>query len=329
MKRYTLVINITLTKYKYKSAIRVSQKKINYRCHERQKLNDKEEVYMKKLGTLLLVCLLSVALVGCGGNDEKDTASTSTNDVSGKVTLEGSTSMEKLMNALKESIVEDYPQLSLEPQFTGSGAGIKAVASGSADIGNSSRALTEEEKAQGIVENIVAIDGIAMITDKNNTVKNLTKEQLANIYTGQISNWKEVGGEDQKIVVVGREAASGTRGAFEEILDVKDKCKYANELNETGAVVAKVQETKGAIGYVSLDIVADSKDKVNTLQLDGIVASEATIIDGTYQLQRPFVMATKGEIKDQSEQVQAVFQFINSEKGQEVIKKVKLIIPSK
>lgn len=283
---------------------------------------------MKKLGTLLLVCLLSVTLVGCGGNDEKNNE-TLTNNISGKVTLEGSTSMEKLMNALKESIVEDYPNLSLEPQFTGSGAGIKAVASGNADIGNSSRALTEEEKDQGIVENIVAIDGIAMITDKSNTVKNLTKQQLADIYTGQITNWKEVGGKDQQIVVVGREAASGTRGAFEEILEIKDKCKYANELNETGAVVAKVQETAGAIGYVSLDIVQDSQDKVNTLQLDGVDASEATILDGTYQLQRPFVMATKGEIKDQNEQVQAVFQFIQSEKGQEVIKKVKLIIPNK
>lgn len=283
---------------------------------------------MKKLGTLLLACLLSVTLVGCGGNDEKNNE-TLTNNISGKVTLEGSTSMEKLMNALKESIVEDYPNLSLEPQFTGSGAGIKAVASGNADIGNSSRALTEEEKDQGIVENIVAIDGIAMITDKSNTVKNLTKQQLADIYTGQITNWKEVGGKDQQIVVVGREVASGTRGAFEEILEIKDKCKYANELNETGAVVAKVQETAGTIGYVSLDIVQDSQDKVNTLQLDGVDASEATILDGTYQLQRPFVMATKGEIKDQNEQVQAVFQFIQSEKGQEVIKKVKLIIPNK
>lgn len=284
---------------------------------------------MKKLGTLLLVCLLSVTLVGCGGNDEKDVDSKTKNNVSGEVTLEGSTSMEKLTNALKESIVEDYPNLSLEPQFTGSGAGLKAVAAGSTDIGNSSRALTDEEKAQGIVENIVAIDGIAMITDKNNTVKNLTKQQLADIYTGKLKNWKEVGGADQKIVVVGREAASGTRGAFEEILDIKDKCQYANELNETGAVVAKVQETKGAIGYVSLDIVADSQDKVNTLQLDGIEANEENIINGTYQLQRPFVMATKGEIKDQSEQVQAVFAFIQSEKGQEVIKKVKLIIPNK
>lgn len=283
---------------------------------------------MKKLGTLLLACVLSLSLVGCGNGETNQGESTKAN-VSGKVVLEGSTSMEKLMNALKEAIREDYPELSLEPQFTGSGSGIKAVASGKVDIGNSSRALTDEEKAQGIEENVVALDGIAMITEKSNTVKNLTKQQLADIYTGKIKNWKEVGGADQKIVVVGREAASGTRGAFEEILDIKDKCQYANELNETGAVVAKVQETKGAIGYVSLDIVEDSKDKVNTLQLDGITASESTILDGSYQLQRPFVMATKGKIEEQSEQVQAVFNFINSEKGQAVIKQVKLIIPQK
>ncbi|MFR6098877.1 phosphate ABC transporter substrate-binding protein [Longibaculum muris] len=283
---------------------------------------------MKKLGTLLLACVLSLSLVGCGNSETNQGEGTKAN-VSGKVVLEGSTSMEKLMNALKEAIREDYPELSLEPQFTGSGSGIKAVASGKVDIGNSSRALTDEEKAQGIEENVVALDGIAMITEKSNTVKNLTKQQLADIYTGKIKNWKEVGGADQKIVVVGREAASGTRGAFEEILDIKDKCQYANELNETGAVVAKVQETKGAIGYVSLDIVEDSKDKVNTLQLDGITASESTILDGSYQLQRPFVMATKGKIEEQSEQVQAVFNFINSEKGQAVIKQVKLIIPQK
>lgn len=289
----------------------------------------KEGLYMKKLGMFLLACVLSFTLVGCGGNDTTKENTTSNTKISGKVTLDGSTSMEKLMNALKEAIREDYPDLQLEPQFTGSGAGIKAVTSGTADIGNASRALTDEEKAQGIVENIVALDGIAMITDKSNSLENLTKQQLADIYTGKIKNWKEVGGQDQKIVVVGREAASGTRGAFEEILEIKDKCQYANELNETGAVVAKVQETKGAIGYVSLDIVQDSQDKVNTLKLDGVEASEATILDGTYKLQRPFVMATKGEIKDQNPQVQAVFNFIQSEKGQAVLKKVKLIIPNK
>lgn len=177
---------------------------------------------MKKLGMLLLACVLSVSLVGCGGNDSA---------VSGKVRLDGSTSMEKFVNALKESISEDYPDLTLEPQFTGSGTGIQSVIAGTTDIGNSSRSLKEEEKAEGLVENIVAIDGIAIVTDTANSVKNLTKQQLVDIYTGKITNWKEVGGVDQKIVVIGREASSGTRGAFEEILEIAEKCKYAQELN--------------------------------------------------------------------------------------------------
>ncbi|MEG0547497.1 MAG: phosphate ABC transporter substrate-binding protein [Coprobacillus sp.] len=279
---------------------------------------------MKKLGTLLLTMVLGLTLVGCGGSE---TPSTTTNsNVSGKVTLNGSTSMEKLTNALKEAIVEDYPNIQLEPQFTGSSAGVEAAINGTANIGNSSRSLKDEEKAKGLVENIVAIDGIAIITDKANTATNLTKDQLVKIYTGVITNWKEVGGADQKIVVVGRESGSGTRGAFEEILSIKDKCKYANELNETGAVVAKAQATPGAIGYVSLDNITDA---VKALSIDGVVASEATILDGTYALQRPFVMATKGEIKDQSEPVKALFDYIASEKGQAVIKKVGLILPKK
>lgn len=275
---------------------------------------------MKKLGMLLLACVLSVSLVGCGGDDS------ATNAVSGKVRLDGSTSMEKFVGALKEAIVEDYPELALEAQFTGSGTGAKSAIAGTADIGNVSRNLKEDEKAEGLVENIVAIDGIAIVTDTANSVKNLTKQQLIDIYTGKVKNWKEIGGADQKIVVIGREASSGTRGAFEEILDIAEKCKYAQELNETGAVVAAVSATPGAIGYVSLDNVTA---EVAALQLDGVTPSEATVKDGTYSLQRPFVMATKGEISAQSEQVQAVFKFIESEKGQEVIKAVGLVTPNK
>lgn len=156
--------------------------------------------------------------------------------------------MEKFVNALKEAIVEDYPNLTLEPQFTGSGAGIEAVLAGTADIGDSSRALSDEEKAEGLEENIVAIDGIAVITHPSNKVDNVTTDQLKKIYTGEITNWSQLGGDDQAIVVMGREAGSGTRGAFEEILGIEDACKYAQELNETGAVVAKVGETQGAIG---------------------------------------------------------------------------------
>lgn len=278
---------------------------------------------MKKFGALLLACVLSFSLVGCGNNDGgSDAAASGSGDVSGTVALNGSTSMEKLVNGLKEGIVETYPNLQLEPQFTGSSAGVEAVTNGTADIGDVSRALTDEEKAGGLVENIVALDGIAVVTDTANTATNLTTQQLKDIYTGKITNWSEVGGADQNIVVIGRESGSGTRDAFEEILDIADQCQLAQTLNETGAVAAHVQSTPGAIGYISLDAL---NDKVKALQLDGVAPSEETVKDGSYTLQRPFVMATKGEISEQSAQVQAVFEFINSDAGQEVISSVGLV----
>ena len=278
---------------------------------------------MKKFGALLLACVLSFSLVGCGNNDGgSDAAASGSGDVSGTVALNGSTSMEKLVNGLKEGIVETYPNLQLEPQFTGSSAGVEAVTNGTADIGDVSRALTDEEKAGGLVENNVALDGIAVVTDTANTATNLTTQQLKDIYTGKITNWSEVGGADQNIVVIGRESGSGTRDAFEEILDIADQCQLAQTLNETGAVAAAVQSTPGAIGYISLDAL---NDKVKALQLDGVAPSEETVKDGSYTLQRPFVMATKGEISEQSAQVQAVFEFINSDAGQEVISSVGLV----
>ena len=278
---------------------------------------------MKKFGALLLACVLSFSLVGCGNNDGgSDAAASGSGDVSGTVALNGSTSMEKLVNGLKEGIVETYPNLQLEPQFTGSSAGVESVTNGTADIGDVSRALTDEEKAGGLVENIVALDGIAVVTDTANTATNLTTQQLKDIYTGKITNWSEVGGADQNIVVIGRESGSGTRDAFEEILDIADQCQLAQTLNETGAVAAAVQSTPGAIGYISLDAL---NDKVKALQLDGVAPSEETVKDGSYTLQRPFVMATKGEISEQSAQVQAVFEFINSDAGQEVISSVGLV----
>lgn len=280
---------------------------------------------MKKALGVLLTLVLCLGLTGCGGSDDSST-DTSNGDVSGNVSLNGSTSMEPFVNGLSEAIREVYPNLVLEPQFTGSGAGIEAVTNGTTDIGNSSRSLTDEEKAGGLEENIVAIDGIAVIVHPDNDVEDLTTDQLKKIYTGEITNWSEVGGADEAIVVVGREAGSGTRGAFEEILGVEDACKYAQELNETGAVVAKVGETEGAIGYVSLDNV---KDSVKALKLDGVEASEETIKDGSYSLQRPFVMATKGKISEQSEAVQAIFEFIDSEAGQKVIEQVGLVSAKK
>lgn len=243
-------------------------------------------------------------------------------DLSGSITLAGSTSMEKFSNALAEAFMEKYPDVTVQAEFTGSSAGVEAVLGGQSDIGNSSRNLKDEEKGKGAAENIVAIDGIAVVTDPANTAADLTKEQLIDIYNGTITNWKDAGGADQPIVVVGREAGSGTRGAFEEILKLEDACKYANELDSTGAVMAKVASTPGAIGYVSLDVIDDT---VKVLTLDGVEANEANIKTGDYFLSRPFVMATNGEISAQSDLVKALFDYVYSAEGDELIQSVGLI----
>lgn len=259
------------------------------------------------------------------GNDTttgQDNGDTTGADLSGTITLSGSTSMEKLANALCESFMEKYPNVTATAEFTGSGAGIEAVIAGTVDIGDSSRNLKDEEKANGAVENIVAIDGIAVVVDPANQVPGLTKDQLISIYKGEVTNWSEVGGADAPIVVIGREAGSGTRGAFEEILKIEDACAYANELDSTGAVMAKVATTPGAIGYVSLDVVDDS---VIALPLDGVEATAENIKAGNYFLSRPFVMATKGEISEQSELVQAWFDYVLGEEGQAVAAQVGLI----
>lgn len=242
--------------------------------------------------------------------------------LSGSISMSGSTSMEKFANALCESFMEKYPDVNVTVEFTGSSAGVESVLSGKCDIGNSSRNLKDEEKEKGAVENIVAIDGIAVAVDPKNTVNDLTKDQLVSIYTGKVKNWSEVGGSNMPIVVVGREAGSGTRGAFEEILKVEDQCVYANELDSTGAVMAKVASTPGAIGYVSLDAVDDS---VIAVKLDGAEANAENIKAGTYFLNRPFVMATKGEISEQNELVKTLFDYIYSEEGQSVAAGVGLI----
>lgn len=244
-------------------------------------------------------------------------------DLSGSISMAGSTSMEKLSNALAESFMAKYPGVTVTAEFTGSGAGVEAVAAGSVDIGNASRNLTEEEKAGGVAENIVAIDGIAVVTDPANTASGLTREQLSGIYTGEIRNWKDVGGADQAIVVVGREAGSGTRGAFEELLEIEDQCAYANELDSTGAVMAKVAATPGAIGYVSLDVIDDT---VKTLSVDEVEPTVENIKGGSYLLSRPFVMATKGEISEQNEAVQALFAYLASDEGKALIEGVGLIV---
>ena len=310
-----------------------------------------EDIIMRvrhsKLLALIGAGILAVtALVACGNGDaataqpsavessaaESTVAESSaaapaetTTDLSGSISMVGSTSMEKLANALSEAFMEEHPDVTVTAEFVGSGAGIEAVTNGTTDIGNSSRSLKDEEKAAGVVENVVAIDGIAVCVDPANEVADLTKEQLTNIYNGTVTNWKEVGGADEPIIVIGREAGSGTRGAFEELVDLVDGCKYANELDSTGAVIAKVASTPGAIGYASLDALDDS---VKALSLEGVEATAENIKAGNYFLSRPFVMATKGEISEQSKQVQAYFDFINSADGQNVIKSVGLIIPN-
>ena len=308
-----------------------------------------EDIIMRvrhsKLLALIGAGILAVtALVACGNSDatantassaeassvaESTVAASSeaapaeaTADLSGSISMVGSTSMEKLANALSEAFMEEYPDVTVTAEFVGSGAGIEAVTNGTADIGNSSRSLKDEEKAAGVVENIVAIDGIAVCVDPANEVADLTKEQLTNIYNGTITNWKEVGGADEPIIVIGREAGSGTRGAFEELVDLQDACKYANELDSTGAVIAKVASTPGAIGYASLDALDDS---VKALSLEGVEATAENIKAGNYFLSRPFVMATKGEISEQNDLVQAWFDFVLGDEGQQVASEVGLI----
>ena len=297
-----------------------------------------------KLLALIGAGILAVTtLVACGNGDattaqpsvaessaaestvaaSSEVASTETTaDLSGSISMVGSTSMEKLANALSEAFMEEYPDVTVTAEFVGSGAGIEAVTNGTADIGNSSRSLKDEEKAAGVVENIVAIDGIAVCVDPANEVADLTKEQLTNIYNGTFTNWKEVGGADEPIIVIGREAGSGTRGAFEELVDLVDGCKYANELDSTGAVIAKVASTPGAIGYASLDALDDS---VKALSLEGVEATAENIKAGNYFLSRPFVMATKGEISEQNDLVRAWFDFVLGDEGQQVASEVGLI----
>lgn len=280
---------------------------------------------MKKILKFLLTSTLIITtLVGCGSSGAGDNNTSDGNSqLSGSITMNGSTSMEKLSNSLAEVFMQKYPNVTVTAQFTGSSAGVEAVANKTVDIGNSSRNLKQEELDKGIVENIVALDGIAIITHPESTVSSLTLDQLKGIYNGTIKNWSEVGGEDMGIVVIGRESGSGTRGAFEEILGLKDQCVYSQEIDSTGAVVGKVESTPGSIGYVSLDVIENSSAKV--LNIDGSEPTSETIKSGEYKLSRPFVMATNGQISEQKPEVQELFNFLSSEEGKQLIEKVGLV----
>ncbi|NLK26846.1 MAG: phosphate ABC transporter substrate-binding protein [Clostridiales bacterium] len=297
----------------------------------------------KKIKNVIVLFLTSalfvVALSACSTDNSKEDSNQSldtndtrdinkgkdnnfTKDLSGSITMSGSTSMEKLANVAAEAFMVEYPGVIVSAEFIGSSAGVEAVIAGTVDIGNASRNLKDSEKQSGAVENIIAIDGIAVIVDKANTVTNLTKDQLIQIYKGEVNNWSQVGGADQPIVVVGRESGSGTRGAFEEILEIEDMAKYSNEINSTGGVMAKVASTEGAIGYVSLDVLDNSVIAVN---LEGVEATPENIKAGDYLLSRPFVMATKGEISEQNDLVQIFFEYMKSDEGKALIESVGLI----
>ncbi len=253
-------------------------------------------------------------------------------DFSGTLLLAGSSSMEEPVNTMAESFMEKYPDVTVLVQFTGSSAGIEAVLAGSADIGNASRYLTEDEMAQGAVENLIGLDGIAICVDGDNPVSNLTGKQLQDIYAGKIRNWSELGGEDIPVVVLGREAGSGTRKAFEEYLGLEDACTYGNELDSAGAVLARISATPGAIGYVSLAAAGNrhgnganfpeekgSSGSVRILSLDGIYPSREQVRKGSYPLYQPFLMVTKGEISAGNRLVQAWFTYVYSEAGREAL----------
>ncbi|MBQ5657038.1 MAG: phosphate ABC transporter substrate-binding protein [Bacteroidaceae bacterium] len=254
---------------------------------------------------IALAAVMALSLAACGGN----------NGLSGKVATDGSTSMEKVIGALKETFEAENAGVEVTYNPTGSGSGIKAVQEGRCDIGLSSRALKAEEEEQGLVGTVLAYDGIAVIVNPENTVEDLTVEQIAAIYKGEITNWSEVGGIDAEIVLIGREAGSGTRGGFEEIVGVEDLCQYRQELTSTGDVITAVSQNPGAIGYASL---ASVKDTVKAIKVGGVAPSEETVKDETYAIQRPFVLVTK-EGTALTETAQAFFDFITSEAAREVI----------
>ncbi len=253
---------------------------------------------MKKLFSLALTAALALSLLaGCGSKTNGDTntgstgsAGTTASELTGTVNTHGSTSMEKVMKILIESFAEENPGVTVNYTGSGSGAGVTSAIDGTADLGLASRALKPEEESQGAQAHIVALDGVAVVVNPANPVGDLTVDQIAKIFTGEITNWKDLGGDDKEIAVYGREAGSGTRGAFEEIVGVTDNCKYLNEYSSTGDVIGNVASNPSAIGYASLSAVGDN---VKAVKVNGVDCTEATVQDGSYEIQRPFIMITK------------------------------------
>lgn len=278
---------------------------------------------MKKILAIALCAVMGIAgLTGCGQNadtakDADTNKASSQTALTGSVSTDGSTSMEKVIGALGESFMAKEKGVTFTYNPTGSGSGITAVSEGRCDIGLSSRALKDEEKANGLTETILALDGIAVIVSPQNKVDDLSVEKIAKIYTGEIKNWSELGGADGEIVIIGREAGSGTRDGFESITGTADKCKYRQELTSTGDVITTVAQNPNAIGYASL---ASVKDSVKAVKVDGVTPTEATIKDGSYVVQRPFVLATKKD-KKLSPAAQAFFDYITSAEAASIISK--------
>ena len=272
---------------------------------------------LKKLLATVFIALLSIAaLTGCGGG-----SSGSKPAAGGKVATDGSTSMEKVIGILGEAFQKDNPGITFTYNPTGSGSGITAVANDRCDIGLSSRKLKDKEKESGLVETVLAYDGIAMVVHPNSPVSGLKVEDIAKIYKGEIKNWKEVGGKDAEIVCIGREAGSGTRDGFESITKTKDKCKYRQELTSTGDVIATVASNPNAIGYASLSAV---KKTVKAVSVNGVQPSEKTVKDGSYVVQRPFVLVTKKD-KKLSQPAQLFFDYATSEKVRDLISKAGVV----
>ena len=285
---------------------------------------------MKRFMAMAIACVMAAGLVACGGSESTATTSTTgstagsttagtaeetTADLSGAVATGGSTSVEKVIGALSEAFMEANPGVDVTYDPTGSSAGVTGAADGTLDIGLSSRALKEEEISKGLKETTFALDGIAIVVNTENTATDLSLEQIAGLATGEITNWSEVGGPDAPVVLIGREAGSGTRDGFESIVGVEDKCAYEQELTSTGAVLAGVAANPNAFGYVSLASVDES---VKMVTVDGVAASEETVKDGSYKIQRPFVFATK-EGEELSAQAQAFYDFALSEEAAELI----------
>ena len=275
---------------------------------------------MKKAFAILLTLTMALSLLAaCGGKQEtpaQTEQSAQPAALSGTVSTNGSTSMEKVIGALSEQFMTDNSGVSVTYDATGSGAGIEAASNGSADIGLSSRALKDEEKVSGLVGTTVALDGIAVIVNPANKVADLTVEQIAQIFTGEITDWSQLGGEAGTISCIGREAGSGTRDGFESITKTKDACKMDQELTSTGAVIEAVAGNPNAIGYASLSAL---KDTVKAVTVGGVACTEDTVLDSSYAIQRPFVFVTKDSAA-LSAQAQAFFDFATSAAANDLIR---------